>query len=177
MYDPNNHTVSLPVELFEASGTVGHPVNISVGDGVIVILREKLTAIEAIKVFEYLANLGDSIFNSVLKRCGKCLDCEDGCSYDGESRGFIDIPPSMRKLYGIPESDKIRATLDEENERVILTKDGPTPDLRDVPEIIYNLVRCYGVCLTDLDTLIQSQIPVYDGEDCSDDEEEDNEDE
>lgn len=74
-------------------------------------------------------------------------------------------------MWEIPQDVKIRATLDEQHDRIILSKDGPTPDIRDVPKDAREIMEMTGVCLCSLDELIRSEIPVYDGEEYETEEE------
>lgn len=164
-------TAVLPIELFEASGIIGHACNVAVGDGAIVIMKERMTAIEALKAFDFIKNVGSNILASIRVSCEPCQHCEGGCVYAGDELGYIDIPPLTRKLWEIPQDVKIRATLDEQHDRIILSKDGPTPDIRDVPKDAREIMEMTGVCLCSLDELIRSEIPVYDGEEYETEEE------
>ncbi len=142
--------------------SVCHP---STGDGVIVIMKERMTALEALKAAKYLGELMYEVFESVDTACEKCDHCVEDCDFMNKNLGFIDVPTHLREHCGIPEGTKIRATLDEDNKRIILTEDGPTPDLRDAPKDIVAYAKGMGICLADLNELIKSEIPVYDWRD------------
>ena len=163
MNDTKNNA-ALPIELLDASGITGDTCNIAVGDGAIVIMKERMTAIEALKAFDFIKNVGSNMLASIRVRCEPCHHCEGGCVYAGDDLGYIDIPPVTRELWEIPQDVKIRATLDEQHDRIILSKDGPTPDIRDVPKDAREIMELSGVCLCSLDELIRSKAPVYDGE-------------
>lgn len=104
------------------------------------------------------------MLESIRNVCGECGHCEDCCIYGGENLGFVDVSPEMRRRLGFSEGTKVRATLGGEHDHIILTETDSTLSLYDVPKYTLELMRDLGICCADLDELIQSEIPIYDGE-------------
>lgn len=177
MNNPNNRTVSLPADLFEASGTYGHPVNISVGDGVIVILREKLTAFDTLKAYKHISDISSDMIRSVQDACEMCIPHSNGCGNVDEGNGFYDYFELPYVIDGLLGNEKRMAIQNEARDRIASRIGQSEHSLRDVPKDILDLARMMNLCMRDLDLLIRSDIPVYDGEYRNNDDEEDDENE
>lgn len=160
-------------DVFDEAGFGSRNFYPSVGNGVVVFTMGNMTTLETLKAIQHLTNVREAMINSICVVCDSCFGCTDDCPYDHENYGYIDIPEKMREACGIPDGVKIRATPVRNGKRVVLTVDGPTPDIRDVPKDMVELMLDENVCLRDLDQLIRLEIPAYDGACCSDTEEED----
>lgn len=164
MNESKKQMVTLPVEPFEVSGTLDHSCNISVGDGVIVVMKEKMTALETLNAFKHLSGIENAMLESIRAICGECSHCGDCCVYGGENLGSFDITSEMSRLLGFPEGTTVRATLSGEDDHIILTEADSAPNIHDVPRDTLELMKELRICCADLDELIQSEIPIYDGE-------------
>lgn len=136
-----------------------------VTDGAVLLLKQKMTAMELINVSQFLREIASELVTNLAMACGPCDPCdgcEDHCPFDDLDEEAITLPGYLREEAGIPENAKLCACVDEKNGAVIISAAEHEHDLSDVPEFIIDVMVNCGVCFGRLEEhLIKGDI-VYD---------------
>ena len=163
MKEEKKNTV-LPAELFETADIYGQTCNVSVGEGSIIILNQKMTALETIKAIEHLSNVTISMLISIRKACYQCNNCEEWCSLRDEHNEYLNLPKRIRKQLEIPDDVKIDPWRNEWGDLILSTYRDSSPSLRDVPDDLFELLKQTGICFSDLEDVLRGERIIYDGE-------------
>lgn len=140
-------------------------VNSFVAEGAVLLLKQKMPAMELINVSQFLREIASELVTNLAMACGPCEPCdgcEDHCPFDDLDDEAITLPGYLREEAGIPENAKLCACVDEKNGAVIISATEHEHDLSDVPEFIIDVMVNCGVCFGSLEEhLIKGDI-VYD---------------
>ncbi|WP_166083213.1 hypothetical protein [Erysipelothrix anatis] len=165
----NHPTIMLPECACDTAGfTDKDPLELYVAEGVIVFLKNKMTALEVANTIESLSSLASDLTVTLAAACGICDNCGDenetnpadwvsNCSlcHDllDESQN-IRIPDYIMEEAGIPAGARLEAFADEESGEIIVAEAEIQQDIKDVPTGILSMLAASGVCLAELDELI-----------------------
>lgn len=179
MKSKKNPAIMLPECAFDTAGfTEKDALDLYVTEGVIVFLKNKMTALEVANTIEHLSRLASDLTVTLATACGVCDNCGDenesnpvdcgkgqsspaewvqNCSlcHDllDESRN-ISIPDYLMEEAGIPSGTKLEAFADEESGEITVVEAEVQQDIKDVPPGILSVLAASGVCLAELDELI-----------------------
>lgn len=140
-------------------------VNSFVTEGAVLLLKQKMTAMELINVSQFLREIASELLTNLAMACGPCKPCdgcEDRCPFDDLDDDAITLPGYLREEAGIPENAKLCACVDEENGAVIICAAEHEHDLSDVPEFIIDAMVNCGVCFGSLEEHLIKGDNVYD---------------
>lgn len=180
MKSKNNHSVIMLPEC--AYGTAGFTdkdtLELYVTDGVIVFMKDKMTALEVANTIESLSNLASDLIVTLATVCGICDNCGDENETDYAACGKcqnspaewvsncslchdlldesqnIHIPDYILEEAGIPADVKLEAFADNESGIITVVEAEIQQDINDVPEGVLSVLAASGVCLAELDELI-----------------------
>ena len=157
-------SIELPTELFEVCG-LKTPLNFKIHarDGALVVMREKMTALELVHTISGLCGLVNDMYEHLLRRCGKCDGC-DHCVYDGAPAEEARIPDEATLQVGLFPAEALQALLDRHIHRPAVTAIDHTHDLSDVPADVLSMLVEDGASLCDLDQHLREGDVIY-GED------------
>ncbi len=159
----------IPNDVMERSGfEKGAPVEIRAMDDAILIMKSEMTAMELVRAVNGLQETAVELMMHLAGVCGSCEGCDDcggrECPAD-PSRTETRLPEDIRKDLGIPAGAKLCTWLGAEEGTAIVGQADYRYDLTDVPAWERDLLRCLGVCFSELEELLISEDPVYDSED------------
>jgi len=153
-------------------------------EGVCVIHKGELTALELSRVIAALSELASDMTVRLAGACGICNDCGDDdpkagaeCRCDQNParwvadcslcRDLLDesqsihIPDYLLEEAGIPKGAKLEAYTDEDSGEIMVAEADIQQDINDVPPGILSVLAQSGVCLAALDELIMREEIVY----------------
>ena len=163
----NGKSIQLPYAYAKKSGLAENPkLDVHVLEQALVLLPERMTAFEAIQAMASLMRVSSDLFSRLAGECNPCEDCyTDGrCEFKLMAlRSALDVPPEICKSLSIPENMQFRVKFDEQSGNIDIVmeeKDGE-PCLANIPVWLQGLFESFGICLGDLDELIQSEDIVY----------------
>jgi hypothetical protein len=175
----NQHPITLPecaCELFNFTGE--ETLELQAAENVLVILKDKMTAIELIRAIDVLSEIASDLTVVLAKACGVCYNCGDetcggkdcpaqrveNCSlcHDllDESQN-IHLPDFVLEEAGIPKDAKLEAYIDGESGEITVVESDVQHDISDVPPGILSVLAQSGICLAELDELIMLAEIVY----------------
>ena len=152
-------------ELITGSFSNNAAVDVHVEEGVIVVLKHKMKAMELINAAYALQKLADKLLDHIDDVCGLCEHCTDSCPYQeiDEFGEEITLPDYLRKEAGIKEGAKLWASVDEESGTVTISAvDGEYAILDVSPDVLDWLIE-WGICIGELENLLTSGEVVYVG--------------
>lgn len=167
LLNQNGKKMQIPGAYLEKSGLSEYPkLDVHAMDQALVLLPRQMTALEMIHAMGSLMNLSFEMFSRLVDECGPCEECcgEGQCPYeDMEINPVLDLPPEIREKMGIAEDVKLCFEVDEENNsiKIYAAEKDSEPELADVPVWLLNVFNAVGLCLGELDELIQSEDIVY----------------
>lgn len=136
--------------------------DLRVSEGVMVLLKRRMTAMELIKASQYLYEVASELVCHLALACGPCEECGDCCPRDDLILAEISIPGYLRKEAGISDGAKLSACVDEENSSIIITAAEHEHDLSDVPQLVIDMLVSSGICLGALEEHLITGSIVYD---------------
>lgn len=150
------------------------PVCVHIGENTLVVIPEKLTAIQAVNTITTLTDITSVLMDALKDACGSCADQmeAEGCPYEDGSgsdkcpfetvRGpGVTLTDDARKQMGIPLDAKLELFPDEGEGLVCAAE--YEHDITDVPEGIRTMLVLSGVCLGRLDEVIMGEKEVWHG--------------
>lgn len=153
--------VTIPKAALKISGLSGTgKLELHISDGVAILLKQKMTAMELLPVVISLNQLSGDLLATLAIACEKCVGCGDGCPFSQESRD-IRLPKYLLDAAEIPERAKLCAEPDPDTGCIVVSAQEPQHDLDDVPENLLNALFECGVCLDSLNKLLGSDEVVY----------------
>lgn len=178
--------IVLPADACELSGfTDKDALELHASEGVLVLLKDRMTALEVARTIESLSSLASDLIVILAAACGVCDNCGDenntdctdcgrcqnnpaewvaGCSLCNdlldESQG-IRIPDYVLDEAGIPAGAKLEAIADGESGEITVTEAEIQEDINDVPPGILSVLAASGICLAELDELILQNSIIY----------------
>jgi len=180
MKSKNNHlAIMLPECAYGTAGfTDKDALELYVSDGVLVFMKDKMTALEVANTIESLSTLASDLIVTLAAACGICDNCGDenetecvdcgkcqnssaewvsNCSLChnllDESQNIY-IPDYILEEAGIPADAKLEAFADDESGIITVVEVEIQQDINDVPEGILSVLSASGVCIAELDELI-----------------------
>lgn len=156
--------LNIPRDVLKESGMDRGNVNCISASGLVVLVPEKLNALETLRTAELLRTIGMDMLDAVEAHCAPCVNCAEKCPYSGEDLGRIRVPDDILEKAGIPKGAKLCAEVDKEDNSIRVMERDCGSDITDVPRPILELIRRDGTCLNLLDLLIQLGEVVYDGD-------------
>lgn len=166
-------TVTISAEAVELSHLrLNNPLNVVVGENTLIVVPERMTAIQAVNTIGALTEFASDLIDAVNAACGSCGDemDEDGCPYEEigcsgkcpyetvEGPGVF-LSDEARRQMGIPLDAKLELYPDE-GEGLVAAADYEH-DITDVPDNLRALLAIAGVCLGRLDEKIMAEEIVY----------------
>lgn len=177
--------LQIPLDIQQHCGfTDAGGLSVMAAEGVCVIHKGELTALELTNVITVLSELASDMTVHLAKACGLCNNCGDekpetgaecgcdnspaewvaGCSlcHDllDESQS-IHIPGYLLEEAGIPKGAKLEAYADENSGEITVAEADIQQDITDVPTGIISVLAQSGICLAALDELILREEIVY----------------
>ena len=145
---------------------VGDGVKLFIADDTMILFKKQMTAMELIKVSQFLHEVSSDLLVELAKVCGLCDDCDDGCPCeDCEWDEEVFVPDYLREEAGIPDNAKLSVCVDEGNGSIIISAAEFDNTLADVPQIVIDILVNGGICIGALEEhLIKGDI-VYGRED------------
>ncbi len=148
------------------------PLSLSIGENTLVMLPERMTAIQALNTIGALTELTTELIETIQKACGTCGDRKDGCPfadmrdpercpYEDMDGPEVELSASARRKLGIAPDAKLEL-LPDEGEGLVCAADYEH-DITDVPENVLSLLSMCGVCPGKLDELIMDGAEVWHG--------------
>ena len=155
----------LPVTSARLAGfEAGDKVEYHSLNGAMVVLKGKMTAMELLAAARSLQDLAIDLHVHLAEVCGQCDGCgEDTCPLLDFDDAGITLPDYLRKEAGIPESAKLCAEVDPENNAVLISLAGYNYDLRDVPPETLEMFINANVCLGELEERLIMEDTIYGG--------------
>ncbi len=172
--------IMLPERACELCGFSGEDkLALHAGEDSLVILKEKMTAIELVHVISMLSEMASDMTVALAKACGLCNNCGDKgdeVSKNGpvewvkrcslcrdllDDSQTIQIPDYLLEEAGISASAKLEAYADRDSGEITVTEAENQYDISDVPPGILSVLSQSGVCLAELDELIMLEEIVY----------------
>ncbi|MCR6547102.1 hypothetical protein NVS47_16565 [Dehalobacterium formicoaceticum] len=178
-------TLQIPLVIQQRCGfTDAETLAVMAADGVCVIHKGKMTALELIRVITALSELASDMTIHLAKACGLCNNCGDenpeagtecGCGNNpaewvancslchdllDESQS-IHIPDYLLEEADIPEGAKLEAYTDGDSGEITVVEADIQQDINDVPPCILSMLAQSGICLAALDELIMQESIIY----------------
>lgn len=172
--------IMLPERACELCGFDGEDtLELHAGKDVLVILKDKMTAIELVHVISMLSEMSTDLTVALAKACIRCNNCggeDDGTDGNDPAqwvescslcRDLLDdseniyIPGYLLEEAGISSSAKLEASADRDDGEITVTEAENQYDISDVPSGIITVLSQSGVCLAELDELIMKEEIVY----------------
>ena len=155
-------------------------------EGVCVIHKGKLTALELSRVIAALSELASDMTVRLAGACGICDNCGEEAPGAGTEcrrdhnparwvadcslcRDLLDesqsirLPDFLLEEAGIPRGAKLEAYTDEDSGEITVAEADIQQDISGVPPAILSVLAQSGVCLAELDELIMREEIVYGG--------------
>ncbi len=176
--------IMLPERACELCGfTDEDKLALHAAEDTLVILKEKMTAIELVHVISMLSEMASDLTAALAKACGVCNNCgdeddgsHDGCGKNGPvewvancslCRDLLDdiqnirIPDYLLAEAGISGNAKLEAYADRDSGEITVAEAENQYDISDVPPGILSVLAQSGICLAELDELIMLEEIVY----------------
>ena len=178
-------TLQIPLAIQQRCGfTDAETLAVTAADGVCVIHKGELTALELIYVITVLSEMTSDMTIHLAKACGVCNNCGDEKPVAGAECGFgnnpaewvancslchdlldesqsIHIPDYLLEEAGIPTDAKLEAYADEDSGEITVAMADIQQDITDVPPFILPVMAQSGICLAALDELIMQESIIY----------------
>lgn len=183
----NEQTLQIPPAIQQHCGfTDVRALSVVATEGVCVIHKGELTALELARVIAALSELASDMTVQLAGACGLCNNCGDEkpeaggeCRCDQNParwvadcslcRDLLDesqsvhIPDYLLEEAGIPKGAKLEAYTDEDSGEITVAEADIQQDINDVPPCILSVLAQSGVCLAALDELIMREEIIYGG--------------
>ena len=181
--------IGLPTDACRVSGfTDEDTLELHAAEGVLVFVKDKMTALEVAKAIQSLSTLASNLTVTLAAACGLCDNCGDELCEDRENtvkhtfrRGNpaewvancslchdlldegqrIHIPDYLMEEAGIPTDTKLEACTDEDSGEITVTAADIQQDITDICPDILEVLALSGICLAELDELIMLEEIVY----------------
>lgn len=177
--------LQIPLAIQQRCGfTDAETLAVTATDGVCIIHKGELTALELIHVITTLSELASDMTIHLAKACGLCNNCGDEkpetgaeCVCDNNPaewlancslcRDLLDesqsiyIPDYLLEEAGIPKGAKLEAYTDEDSGEITVVEADIQQDINDVPPCILSVLAQSGICLAALDELIMQESTIY----------------
>ncbi|TCK89050.1 hypothetical protein EDC19_2464 [Natranaerovirga hydrolytica] len=174
----NNQTmpqISFSADACKLSGfTAKDALELYAAKGVLVFLKEQMTALEVANAIESLSAIASNLTVLLASACGICNNCGEGCTDCDECQNNpaawvqncslchdlldenqrIHIPDYLLEEAGIPADAKLEACTHEDSGEIMVTEADIQQDINDMPPGILSVLAASGVCLAELDELI-----------------------
>ena len=177
--------LQIPLAIQQRCGFIdAETLAVTAADGVCIIHKGELTALELIHVIVTLSELASDMTIHLAKACGLCNNCGDekpeagtecGCGNNSaewvancslchdlldESQN-IHIPDYLLEEAGISKGAKLEAYTDEDSGEITVVEADIQQDINDVPPCILSMLAQSGICLAALDELIMQESIIY----------------
>ena len=153
------------------------PLSIHVGENTMLVMPERMTAMEAVNTLNVLNSVITALLNSVRDACGACKDQVEGggcpagrqipmdysgiCPYKDVRGPRVTLSDDIRREMGIAPGTKLHCFVDD-GEAVVTAADYDH-DITDVPGNVRALLSIAGVCPGRLDELLRDEEEVWHG--------------
>lgn len=153
--------VTIAKSALRLSGLDGtEKLDLHISEGVAVLLKPNMTAMELLSVVNNLDKLSGDILAVLATACEKCVGCEGECPFSQENRD-IRLPKYLLDAAEIPEDAKLCAEPDPDAGHIIVSALELGHDLDRVPEELLDALLECSVCLGSLSELLGSGEIVY----------------
>lgn len=163
------NTILIPAEAVEHSHIQpGEHIAIHVGENTLVVVPEKLTALQTANAIAHLTAVGADLLSILKEACGTCEErreqglCPSGHLLDPERcplknmKGHgVTVDDAAREEAGIPLDAKLEVFVDEGE--MLVTAADYEHDITDVPPVVRQALALAGICPGHLDNLITSE--------------------
>lgn len=178
--------IVFPADACELSGfTDKDTLELHAAEGILVFLKDRMTALEVAKTIESLSSLASELVVILAAACGICDNCGDENNTDCTDCGrcqnspaewvaccplchdlldesqSIRIPDYVLEEAGIPAGAKLEAFANGESGEITVTEAEIQQDINDVPPGILSVLAASGICLAELDELILQDSIIY----------------
>lgn len=133
-------------------------------DGVVIVMKKKMTAMDIITTADSLFNLANSLVDMLADACGVCEDCGDCDGPCFEQFMPIYIPPHILDEAGIPAGAKLCAEVDAENGTLSVMECGSKNLLSEIPMGMLPVLLAHGICVDNLEVALAEGEVVCGGE-------------
>lgn len=163
------NTILIPAEAVEASHIQpGEHIAIHVAENTLVVVPEKLTALQALNTIAVLTAIGSDLVDIVADACGTCgerraqglcpsghLEDPERCPLKAMKGHGVTVDEAAREEAGIPRDAKLEVYVDEGE--LLVTAADHEHDITDVPPAAREVMALAGICPGHLDELIISE--------------------
>ncbi len=160
------NTILIPADVVEQSHLQpGESIAIHIGENTLVVIPEKLTALQAVNAIALLAEVGSELVDIVKDACSTCkdqikagdcplLEPDDPkeCFLDSANGPGVTLSDDLREQAGIPLNAKLEVFVDEGE--VMIAEADYEHDITDVPPAAREVLMLAGICPCSLDQLI-----------------------
>lgn len=154
--------ISIPPPAQKLSGLDGDStLEIHALDGVIVITKARMTAMDIVGLIWSLSNLVTDMSARLGAVCGKCTEC-GFCECIDPDNESIHLPDYVLEEAGLPSGCKLTANVDEDG-TITVYQASYDHDLTDVPPDLLEIFHGANVCLHELEERLMSGDIVYNG--------------
>ena len=167
------NTILIPADAVELSHIQpSERVAIHVGENTLVVVPEKLTALQAANAIAHLTRVGADLLSIIKEACGTCAErreqglCPSGhlldperCPLKAMNGHGVTVDDAAREEAGIPLDAKLEVFVDEGE--MLVTAADYEHDITDVPSIVRKALALAGICPGHLDNLITSEETIY----------------
>ncbi len=184
-HQKKTETLQIPLVIQQRCGfTDAESLAVMAADGVCVIHKGELTALELIHVITALSELASDMTIHLAKACGLCNNCGDEnpeagaecCSANNPAEWVancslchdlldesqnIHIPDYLLEEAGISKGAKLEAYTDGDSSEITVVEADIQQDINDVPPCILSMLAQSGICLAALDELIMQESITY----------------
>lgn len=161
--EPKPKGVLIPSAALKICGLQGEKkLNIHAQEKSLVILPNRMTAMELLHAVEHLGQLEDELCEYLMKACGKCEECGEAlCPFSPEMDNF-NVSPELRDAAGIPEDTRLWACPDLDAKTIHIVE-APEVGLHNIQSDLLAKLTEDGICLGELQTKLMDKVVVYGG--------------
>ena len=125
-------------------------IALSATDRLIILRKQKMTAMDMVKMIEAMTEVTEHLLNILAQVCGTCDKCESCKDLDTDN---IHIPDYILEVAGIPKDAKLTAFAEEDSGIVRVEQADYDCALADVSVEMRQFFSGYGICMGELDAL------------------------
>ena len=157
-YDTGAHIPHLALSIAKLAEEAN--LSMFMQNGVIVLTKSKMTAMELINTIEEIEKVSIDLSIHLAEACGTCTDCAE-CPCEDLGDPIIELPEYLLEEAGIPCNAKLVASVNEEENTVTVHQADHEHDLRDVPDWILDMMDGNNVCVGKLEEHLITDRVIY----------------
>ena len=142
-------------------------MELTVGNGAVILTSGSMTAKELIDTVHSLRTFAANLTDVLMDDCGGCEDCDEGAcvfrdmSMEALTRPAVTVPDWAREEADIPKDTKLDCHVEEDSGEIIVSEALYDYDLSDVPPKLLQSLRESGCCMADLEDALMENDVIY----------------